>query len=519
MAKPIIQPRVLELEDRTTPAGNITVFLGGGVLNILGDDLGNLIKIDRLGRQSVMIRPLDSSTTINGQSTPQWFGDIANGFDIKMGGGDDAVEMNKIDARWLDVDLGAGDDTLDVISSRVNRRSTILGGDGDDDLRFFNTTFKRRTTIDAGAGDDRVSMEKNQVEKNAFVAGGAGTNSIVLFQTSFPGGTPISNFGTTSTTLGPRAVTDEGTVQQNQSVTIDVAANDVANGGTLSLSSVTITSNPANGTLQNNGNGTITYTSNGAAGGDTFTYTIANARGTISNRAIVSVNVTPDAAVGDNPTVVLTSSESSPTLSTNIPVTAVFSEAITGFTQSDIVVTNGTISNFSTVNNRTFTFVVTPSADGDVTVTIPAASVTDTVGNPNLVGNFSINSLRTDAGMTNVVPSDTDPNFVVGSNGLGIWDVTTGTGATVATGASVRIFYTGWLTNGTVFDSSRTAGSPANFALTSLIQGFQLGVPGMRVGGIRRLLIPSNLGYGAAGSGSIPPNSTLIFEIKLVGIS
>jgi len=135
-----------------------------------------------------------------------------------------------------------------------------------------------------------------------------------------------------------------------------------------------------------------------------------------------------------------------------------------------------------------------------------------------VVGNLSIRSLRTDAGLTDIVPSATDPNFVVGSNGLGIWDVTTGTGATVAAGASVRIFYTGWLTDGTVFDSSRTAGSPANFSLNNLIQGFQLGVPGMKVGGIRRLLIPPSLGYGSNATGSIPANSTLIFEIKLVGI-
>jgi hypothetical protein len=519
MAKPKVQPRVLELEDRTTPTGNVTAFVGGGVLNILGDDAGNLIKIDRLGRQSVMIRPVDSATTINGQSTPQWFGDIANGFDIKMGGGDDLVQVNLVDTRWLDVDLGAGNDSLEVISSRITRRTTLLGGAGDDDIRVFNTTLIRRTTIDAGEGDDRVSMEKNRVEKRVFVEGGAGTNSIVLFQTGFPGGSPITNFGTTSTTVGPRAVTDVGTVQQNKSVTINVAANDIANGGTLNPGSVTITGNPANGTVQNNGNGSITYTSNGVSGGDSFTYTIADAAGRVSNRAIVSVNVTPDPNVSDNPSVALTSTEISPTLAATIAVTAVFNEPVTGFTLSDIVVANGTASGFATVNSRTFTFNVVPSADGDVNVTIPAGAAIDASGNQSIVGNFSIRSLRTDAGMVDTAPSATDANFVQDSNGIGVWDTVVGTGATVATGANVRAFYSGWLTNGTLFDSSRTAGSPASFDLDNLIRGWQLAVPGMKVGGIRRLLIPPSLAYGAAGSGSVPPNSTLIFEIKMMATS
>jgi FKBP-type peptidyl-prolyl cis-trans isomerase/Bacterial Ig-like domain/Bacterial Ig domain len=519
MAKPKVQPQVTILEDRTTPAGNVTAFVGGGVLNILGDDVGNLIKVDRLGRQSVMIRAMDSTTTINGQSTPQWFGDIANGFDIKMGGGDDAVEINKVDSRWLDIDMGDGNDTLDLISSRITRHTTILGGAGDDDLRAFNTTFKRRTTIDAGEGNDRLSLEQNQVEKNAYVEGGAGTNTGVFFQTNLPGGSPITNFSIPYTTsVGPRAIIDEASVQQGKSVTINVAANDQGNGNTLNLASVTISSNPSKGHVQNNGNGTITYTSNGTDGGDTFTYTIADSKGTVSNKAIVSVDVTGDPNVSDNPSVTLTSNENSPTLAGIIPITAVFSEAVNGFSVADLVVTNGTVSGFTIVNSRTFTFSVTPTADGVVSVNIPAGSATDAAGNPNLVGNFSITSLRTDDGMVDTAPSASDPNFVKDSNNIGIWDTRVGTGATVAAGDNIRVFYTGWLTDGTKFDSSRTAGSPAAFDLDGLISGWKKAVPGMKVGGIRRLLIPPEEGYGSQGSNNIPPNSTLIFEIKIVGI-
>jgi FKBP-type peptidyl-prolyl cis-trans isomerase FkpA len=125
----------------------------------------------------------------------------------------------------------------------------------------------------------------------------------------------------------------------------------------------------------------------------------------------------------------------------------------------------------------------------------------------------------TDAGMTNTMPSPTDPNWVaVGTDGLKMWDVVVGTGTPVATGDTITVFYSGWLSaNGTLFDSRRSPAAPATFALSGLIQGWQEGIPGMKPGGIRRLLVPSALGYGAAGSPpNIPANADLVFEIKLV---
>jgi FKBP-type peptidyl-prolyl cis-trans isomerase len=85
----------------------------------------------------------------------------------------------------------------------------------------------------------------------------------------------------------------------------------------------------------------------------------------------------------------------------------------------------------------------------------------------------------------------------------------------------VRVHYTGWLTDGTKFDSSLDRGQPFRFVLGEgqVVQGWDEGVEGMRVGGRRKLTIPPNLGYGEAGAGGvIPPNATLIFEIELVGI-
>lgn len=107
--------------------------------------------------------------------------------------------------------------------------------------------------------------------------------------------------------------------------------------------------------------------------------------------------------------------------------------------------------------------------------------------------------------------------------GLKIWDVVEGTGA-VCPDLSERpglvpiMHYTGWLTNGTMFDSSLPRGQPLDMALAQLIAGWQRGVPGMKVGGKRRLLIPSDLGYGPRGQGQIPPNATLVFEMELLDI-
>lgn len=96
-------------------------------------------------------------------------------------------------------------------------------------------------------------------------------------------------------------------------------------------------------------------------------------------------------------------------------------------------------------------------------------------------------------------------------------DEVVGDGAEVQPGDTVTIHYVGALnSDGTIFDSSVSRGEPATFPLDNLIQGWQEGIPGMKVGGKRRLFIPSALGYGESGSGSsIPPNSDLIFDIEL----
>ncbi len=98
-----------------------------------------------------------------------------------------------------------------------------------------------------------------------------------------------------------------------------------------------------------------------------------------------------------------------------------------------------------------------------------------------------------------------------------------GTGAEAKAGQRVSVHYTGWLTDGKKFDSSLDRGKPFQFKLGAgeVIKGWDQGVAGMKVGGKRKLTIPSDLAYGArdVGSGLIPPNSTLVFEVELLGVT
>jgi FKBP-type peptidyl-prolyl cis-trans isomerase len=103
---------------------------------------------------------------------------------------------------------------------------------------------------------------------------------------------------------------------------------------------------------------------------------------------------------------------------------------------------------------------------------------------------------------------------------LEVLDTEVGTGETVPEGATITAHYTGALCkNGIIFQSSHDFGDAITFGLDQVIAGWTQGVPGMKVGGMRRLIIPSELAYGSARAASnIPPNSDLVFDIELVAI-
>ena len=106
------------------------------------------------------------------------------------------------------------------------------------------------------------------------------------------------------------------------------------------------------------------------------------------------------------------------------------------------------------------------------------------------------------------------------ATGLGIEDLRVGTGATAQAGNVVAVHYTGWLTDGTEFDSSRRRGEVFVFPLgrQRVIAGWDEGVAGMKVGGRRKLVVPSALGYGDSPNGPIPAGATLVFDVELCGV-
>lgn len=128
---------------------------------------------------------------------------------------------------------------------------------------------------------------------------------------------------------------------------------------------------------------------------------------------------------------------------------------------------------------------------------------------------------------TSVMDGNSSPLKVSGApvttpSGLQYWDIAVGSGATAAAGTTVKVHYSGFLTSGEKFDSSRDRGEPFSFLLGAgqVIKGWDEGVAGMKVGGKRQLRIPPQLGYGSAGAGGvIPPNATLIFDVELLDVS
>jgi len=114
-----------------------------------------------------------------------------------------------------------------------------------------------------------------------------------------------------------------------------------------------------------------------------------------------------------------------------------------------------------------------------------------------------------------------DSQEVTTPSGLKYTDTKVGTGAEAKASQMATVHYTGWLTDGTKFDSSKDRGQPFSFGLGrgQVIKGWDEGVQGMKVGGVRRLTIPPDLGYGARGAGGvIPPNATLVFDVELLDV-
>jgi FKBP-type peptidyl-prolyl cis-trans isomerase len=158
---------------------------------------------------------------------------------------------------------------------------------------------------------------------------------------------------------------------------------------------------------------------------------------------------------------------------------------------------------------------VANSTSGTVPATSTGQSAATSKCSPN-----GIDSTVTDKGAADSFDEGATVAGSTTASGLKYVDLKQGTGAPVVAGQCVTMQYTGWLTNGTKFDSSRdrVGGFQVVIGAGNVIKGWDEGVPGMKVGGRRRLTIPPALGYGPTGQGPIPANATLVFIVEVIRV-
>ncbi|MFO0813871.1 MAG: Ig-like domain-containing protein [Gemmatales bacterium] len=337
------------LEARDVPAGNITASLHHGILTITGDNEANQLSITGNGYSLTLT---GTDTTINGVTGPVSFKRVYRSLNINMGDGDDVVDISQVKLlRNLSINLGDGNDTLSMSHVKtLLRSSTISGGLGDDVIEIDGSKFYRKLDLNAGAGDDTVNLADSFFGRKSSINGGDDTDKLGKTSNTFRCQSQISNFEDTLNGVFPIAHDDAATLNEGANTNINVSNNDTTLKGTLTLSSIVITTQPTHGTVVVNNDGTVTYTHDGSeTTSDSFAYTIENSFNGVSNPATVSLTITP---VNDAPVAVNDAATLNEGANANINVSSNDTDVDGTLNLASIVITAQPVNGTLVVNNN-----------------------------------------------------------------------------------------------------------------------------------------------------------------------
>lgn len=295
-------PTLEAMESRLVPAGNVSAYIRGDILYLYGDNAANQISVVSDGSAGVSITSLDD-TTINRQTGDEDGTVFLSGrrairaIRTDLRGGDDILNLSGFTLRNdLDIRMGAGHDILAIDSVFTQRgRSVITTSTGNDFVDITGSSFEQRLDLLTGSGNDRVNLIDSHFGRRSVIDGGSGGDTLGYVNNTWGERAKVEGFDLTTPNPLPTAFNDSATVASAGEVVIDLALNDTAATGTLDLNSIVITTDPLHGTVQVNGDGTVTYLHDGSAStSDSFRYTISTEDGVVSNIGTVFITVSDE---------------------------------------------------------------------------------------------------------------------------------------------------------------------------------------------------------------------------------
>ena len=295
-ARTTVRRLLLEgLQSRLLMAGDVSAVIDNGYLVVRGDDAANEITIQGIGGNQIQVTGA-TGTTINGLTQPAILR-LRKGVDIDMKGGDDkltVIGVNAFGRYQIRMELGAANDTL-VADGLFAQRIHANGGDGNDSITVRNSRSWKGSGVGGGAGDDTLVLQNLRYGNGSCIDGGTGKNTVTETNNRYGARFTKQNVDSSTVvdppTTPPVASNDTATVVVGQSISVGVLTNDTSSGNSLDPKTVAIATQPSSGTVAvNSATGVITYTHNGgAARTDSFTYTVKDNKGTISNSATVNI--------------------------------------------------------------------------------------------------------------------------------------------------------------------------------------------------------------------------------------